>query len=566
MPLQLPPPPNFTVNTPQMPDPLQKMGQLYSLKNMQSEQALRAQLAPLQVQEQQQKAQQAGIQTQMQQQELDSRTAMMKMIASGELNKYAGVETSDGSGFDAAGAYQHLISNGVLPAHAGEYANSWLTIGKNQAEISKNLGEAGKAQQEIREKTLKQVANKLGDIGDMTLNKATNALDAFRQDLVKNPNAYTGLTKQEMAELYSADLTHLDALEGHLGIAAQVADFHKSKAEAAAVEGKTDPNSPFYDPSASYLAKRAAAGDPDAKAILAQQAKQAGAKAGAEQTAKSAAEFPYQQKLEQLRQGGTPVYAYDPKQNATVLTTKEEAQQNGLQAIRKVGENDIAKDTQTARQLGDAQLNVSAYRMASQKMDELSGTDIRNVARLTGSQEFKAQFLGAEMPMDWANQLAKNNSWQSLPQDAKEAVASYIGARGAIIAYAKAISGTGRLTESQLKTETANLPDPTTPSDVREMQFTRFQRNIDQVASGLPKLPGVDSPAAIRARVEGQAGAEATTRANIAAREAAKSGQYTNAKGYKMTVGQDAYDSATKRYVGTVSKVYRDGSYDVKPD
>jgi len=166
--------------------------------------------------------------------------------------------------------------------------------------------------------------------------------------------------------------------------------------------------------------------------------------------------------------------------------------------------------------------------VASQKMDELTGKDIRNVARLTGSSEFKAHFLGAEVPMDWANELAKNDSWQSLPQDAKEAVASYIGARGAIIAYAKAISGTGRLTESQLKTETSNLPDPATPSDVREMQFNRFQRNIDQVASGLPKLPGVDTPAAIRARIEGQAGAENATRARMAAANQATPSQRTS--------------------------------------
>jgi hypothetical protein len=332
------------------------------------------------------------------------------------------------------------------------------------------------------------------------------------------------------------------------------------------------------------LSAQAANGTPsqklEANAILKFRAKQKAGAAGQEQAAKSAAEFPYQQKLEQLRQGGSPVYAYDPKQNATILTTKEEATQAGMKAIRKVGEGDIAKDTQTARQLGDAQLNVSAYRVASQKMDELSGTDIRNVARLTGSQEFKAQFLGAELPMDWANQLSKNDAWESLPPDAKEAVASYIGARGAIIAYTKAISGTGRLTESQLKTETANLPDPTTPSDVREMQFQRFQRNIDQVAGGLPKLPGVDSPAAIRARVEGQPAqkytllnrtgeqSEVSTLPNRTGQQAKAvplgSGDYRNASGKKMQVGDEAY--VNKRYVGTVSKVYQDGSYDVQPD
>src|SRR6266852_8866283 len=118
MPLQLPQMPNFNVQIPQMPNPVDQMAKVASLKAMLNEKTIRQSLAPHQIQEQTEKAKQAGIQTQTQQQELDSRTAMMKMIASGELNKYAGVETSDGSGFDAAGAYQHLISNGVLPAQA----------------------------------------------------------------------------------------------------------------------------------------------------------------------------------------------------------------------------------------------------------------------------------------------------------------------------------------------------------------------------------------------------------------------------------------------------------------
>lgn len=246
MAFQAPPLPSFQTNIPQMPDVLSQVGKYVQLKNLMGQQ----QLLPLEVQQEQEKVKQAGIQTQTQQQELDSRKAMMEAIASGELNKYAGVQTPDGSGFDAAGAFQHLITKGVLPKEASEYTNSWLTIGKNQAEISKTLGQAGEAQQNIREKTLKQVASKLGSIGDMKLDDATKALTAFREDLVKNPKAYAGLTQQELAELYAADLTHLDALEGHIGIAAQVADFHKSKAEAAAAQQKVIPESGGLSPEA----------------------------------------------------------------------------------------------------------------------------------------------------------------------------------------------------------------------------------------------------------------------------------------------------------------------------
>lgn len=116
--------------------------------------------------------------------------------------------------------------------------------------------------------------------------------------------------------------------------------------------------------------------------------------------------------------------------------------------------------------------------------------------------KFKLHFMGMEVPVDWYNQLRDNQKFNDLPEDAKDAVVGYIGARGSIIAYTKAISGTGRLTETQLQTEMQNLPKPTDPQDVAEKKFARFQRNIDQAASGLPKIPGIDSPAEIRAKTE----------------------------------------------------------------
>ena len=81
---------------------------------------------------------------------------------------------------------------------------------------------------------------------------------------------------------------------------ATAANARKTQADTSAktLAGKLDPNSPLYDPSAVYLAKRAAAGDPEAQAIQARQATQAGTVAGAQEAAKQ----PYQKQLEQVRQ------------------------------------------------------------------------------------------------------------------------------------------------------------------------------------------------------------------------------------------------------------------------
>jgi hypothetical protein len=218
-----------------------------------------------------------------------------------------------------------------------------------------------------------------------------------------------------------------------------------------------------------------------------------------QQTAANAAQTREEKREEKF---GAPVYAYDPGKKQTVLTTQGAATKGSLQAIRKVSEADISKDTDKLRQIGDAQMNVSAYRVSLRGMDALSGNDLARVSALIGDDKFKLHFMGLEIPVDWYNQLRDNQKFTDLPDDAKDAVVGYIGARGAIIAYTKAISGTGRLTESQLQTEMQNLPKPSDPQDVAEKKFARFQRNIDQAASGLPKIPGVDTPAEIRAKTE----------------------------------------------------------------
>ena len=252
-----------------------------------------------------------------------------------------------------------------------------------------------------------------------------------------------------------------------------------------------------------------------------------------------------------------PVYAFDPAQKQTVLTTKGEARSGGMRAVRKVSEADINKDTQMQRQLGDAQMNVSAYRVSSQAMDNLSLSDRRAVAALVGDDKFKAQFMGTQIPVDWFNRLLTNENWRNLPEEAKDAVVGYIGARGAIIAYTKAISGTGRLTESQLQTELKNLPDPSIPADIREKQFDRFQRNLDQASSGLPKIEGVESPSNIRSRIEGEANASKKAKQDAAD---SATGQFTDPN-RSHKVGQLLIFKGKEM---TVSKVYKDGSFDME--
>jgi hypothetical protein len=255
---------------------------------------------------------------------------------------------------------------------------------------------------------------------------------------------------------------------------------------------------------------------PDAAAarkILTAQRAQAVATAGATAGAQAAAKFPYEARLEQLRQQGDPVFAFDPTANGgkgqTVFVSRDEANARGFTNIVKVGEAEVDKAKTAAMQLGDAAMNLQAYKNASQKMDELSGSDIRKVSRVIGSDKFKASFLGIELPADWANKLYQQEGWLQMPESAKDAVVNYIAARPAAISLLRAINPGVRLTESQIETELKNIPDPTTPSDVRDRQFARLDRNIAQASKTLVKIPGVDLPSEIQANVSRAPGAGA---------------------------------------------------------
>ena len=238
MAFQLPPLPNFQTNIPQTPSLLDQASKAATLSQMMNTNKLQQQLAPLQVQEQQQKVQSETLANTKAQQELDSQKALQQAVAGGAFNKFAGVNTPDGSGFDAAGAYSDLLSKHpeILPAHASAAVESLQKIGQNMSEQRKTDAQAAEANAAVRAKTLESLASKLGSISDMPASKAATALDEFHQDLVKNPKAYPGLTQQEFAHLYASDLGHLDAMGAYMGIEGKMADFHKSKAEAIKAE------------------------------------------------------------------------------------------------------------------------------------------------------------------------------------------------------------------------------------------------------------------------------------------------------------------------------------------
>jgi hypothetical protein len=69
-------------------------------------------------------------------------------------------------------------------------------------------------------------------------------------------------------------------------------------------------------------------------------------------------------------------------------------------------------------------------------------------------------------------------------------------------AYQKALTGIGRLNKEVIDLELANIPNPTmAPSDqLRKLQA--FQENVDQGATGIPRMPGIPTLAETKAKFE----------------------------------------------------------------
>src|SRR5438094_2395845 len=201
-----------------------------------------------------------------------------------------------------------------------------------------------------------------------------------------------------------------------------------------------------------------------------------------------------------------PVYAFNTQSKQLEQTTRSTVAANPTLYTNpvEVNESDIRKDTELARQLGDAQLNLSRYRVAANKLDDLGPLAKSNVAKLIGEDKFRAEFMGMSLPIDWANKLTNSNVWSHLSPEERDAVVGYLGARGAVIAYQKAVSGSGRANKEQLELELQNIPDPTLPKSVRDAQFDRFQQNINQTGAGLPKMVGIERPKEIQQRIEAE--------------------------------------------------------------
>jgi hypothetical protein len=201
-----------------------------------------------------------------------------------------------------------------------------------------------------------------------------------------------------------------------------------------------------------------------------------------------------------------PIYAVT-KDGQTVQTTPAEAKANGYTNPVKVTEAQLDKDRFANATMGDVQVNLSRYKQALDNLPaNFNPTRIATVIN-EGGLELGAHAggLGFQLPTDWLNKLTTSQNWATLSGPEQDAVIAYYRAKGAVPAFVRAVTGSGRANRETMEVEMANMPNPTMPKAIAQKQLGAFQENVTQRSKSIPKLVGVESQQEIKNRVEAEA-------------------------------------------------------------
>jgi hypothetical protein len=247
MPIQLPTQPNYSAAVPAPVSPLEQYGKILQMK------ALNGQIAmqPMQEEAARQDVQARTLQNEKAQNELKSQQAMVKAWSDPDFLKgFTGTPTADSSGlgFDPNALTTSLVKQGVLPEHAMAMAQQFIERSQKIATTLKDQAQTGEANATIREKGFKQLADRIAGVLDSPVSKAGDALTQLKQDLLKNKEAFAGVPQEDLAHVFAADLEHLPAMATLIGLDGKIADYHKSKAEAAIAQQKVIPDNGKLSP------------------------------------------------------------------------------------------------------------------------------------------------------------------------------------------------------------------------------------------------------------------------------------------------------------------------------
>lgn len=347
--------------------------------------------------------------------------------------------------------------------------------------------------------------------GTPTANSPTSAQEALNAHLAAQGKPATGwIAGEPSPEERPAAAQEIEAIRGSIGSDPDLPKAEKdallSQLRAGMTTKELDALSARFD---SAAGRSSTAGVAEANRKADAQQREADRRAD-----KAAADKEKQDAKDQ-----EPIIAFDPKTKERIYTTRGEAKAAGLTMTggKAVSEPDVAKEEAATRQFNDVQMNVSRYKNTYASLKgPLSSSDLNNMTAILsltqqierpGEGGFVGSLSAGYVPAlaNSAQRQSLGSAWSKLGPEATELVTGYLRAKGAIPAYQRALTGTGRTSQAAMEIEMANLPEPTVGYTKASSQLKAFQENIDVASKGLTKFPWLDSPQDIRKNIEGTA-------------------------------------------------------------
>lgn len=186
------------------------------------------------------------------------------------------------------------------------------------------------------------------------------------------------------------------------------------------------------------------------------------------------------------------VYAFDPKTNQTISTTRADAGTKGLQiTANKVSPTQVRKDESLSNRVADVQRKVGDYADSfSQPLDESDKWAISYLMDHHVGAGLSVEGLSANVLPGYVQDQLKRAGIGKLSDAGMKRFIGFNQARESLSGYQQVLTNSSRSSDKVLELQLEQLPPPIADSQYANLATGEFQKNLDIAGQHIPIFPG----------------------------------------------------------------------------
>lgn len=186
------------------------------------------------------------------------------------------------------------------------------------------------------------------------------------------------------------------------------------------------------------------------------------------------------------------VYAFDPKSNTTISTTRADAGAKGLQiTANKVSPTQVRKDESLSNRVADVQRKVGDYADSfSTPIDSDDKTAISYLMDHNIGAGLSAGGIHIQLLPQYVQSQLQAAGIGKLSEAGMRRFIQFNQARESLSGYQQVLTNSSRSSDKILELQLEQLPPPIADSDYANMATGEFQKNIDLAGQHIPMFPG----------------------------------------------------------------------------